>query len=482
MRKQILTACAIIVSSVLITTESFGQWNTSSTTPVIEAGSGFDEIQFLPSQTAIRTLRGETTDGYLQLYSGHDGSEGPGLHMYSNSLNTTSYPWGSPGMLSLWSTGGNSANNSAKAFEVIHYNSNSTSPIYSPLLTINKSGFIGIGIDPSTDYNAMYRLRMRGNILLESPWPNSDYGRSIVANTSTGSLGLIAGTNGGDGSFITMAGNTYDAQTNEHPGLITFNAYAAQASGNNDELAYSFMTYHGQQYGWVTRMLMNKHGNIGIGANPSTPTSPDGNYRLNIEGAVAFEPSSSTTYREIAARAENSGLNITSNTGWSDGSGILLNAKDNGGNIAFVATNGGNNNDPAFTFWTNEFATDVMAIQKDGKVRIGSAGVGTSSNNYKLFVETGIMTGRIKVATVNGAEWSDYVFDDAYKLKSLNDVAGFIAKNKHLPDVPSACDVEQNGYDVTKMDATLLQKIEELTLYIIQQQKQIDELNIKLNK
>lgn len=60
-----------------------------------------------------------------------------------------------------------------------------------------------------------------------------------------------------------------------------------------------------------------------------------------------------------------------------------------------------------------------------------------------------------------------------YKLKPLNEVAQFIKENRHLPDVPSAGDVQKNGIDVAQMDATLLKKIEELTLYIIQQQQNI---------
>jgi hypothetical protein len=72
--------------------------------------------------------------------------------------------------------------------------------------------------------------------------------------------------------------------------------------------------------------------------------------------------------------------------------------------------------------------------------------------------------------------WPDYVFNKDYKLLPLTEVEQFITENQHLPNVPSAAEVEANGVELGEMNAILLQKVEELTLYIIQLQKQIDEL------
>jgi len=78
-----------------------------------------------------------------------------------------------------------------------------------------------------------------------------------------------------------------------------------------------------------------------------------------------------------------------------------------------------------------------------------------------------------KVAVKTTADWSDYVFDNNYKLPTFNDLESYINKNKHLSDVPSAEDVVcDGGVDVAKMDAKLLQKIEELNLYVIQLEKE----------
>jgi hypothetical protein len=71
---------------------------------------------------------------------------------------------------------------------------------------------------------------------------------------------------------------------------------------------------------------------------------------------------------------------------------------------------------------------------------------------------------------------ADFVFEDDYQLMSLNDLEQQIKANKHLPGIPSAKEVEENGVSLGEMQAKLLQKIEELTLYVIDQDKKLDVL------
>lgn len=90
-------------------------------------------------------------------------------------------------------------------------------------------------------------------------------------------------------------------------------------------------------------------------------------------------------------------------------------------------------------------------------------------NKYGMFVYKGILSEDYAIAPKS--TWADFVFSRNYNLKPLKEVESFIAENEHLPDVPSAAQVAEEGYSQHDMNKVLLQKIEELTLYIIKQQK-----------
>lgn len=120
-----------------------------------------------------------------------------------------------------------------------------------------------------------------------------------------------------------------------------------------------------------------------------------------------------------------------------------------------------------------------MVVRPDGKIGIGQP---TNYNgNFKLYVKGGIMSDRVKVAVDGSPEWMDIVFDENYELRSIKELELFINCNKHLPEIPTTEDVIRDGVDLGSMQKKTLQKIEELTLYIIQQNKRIEELE-KANK
>lgn len=100
---------------------------------------------------------------------------------------------------------------------------------------------------------------------------------------------------------------------------------------------------------------------------------------------------------------------------------------------------------------------------------------------YRLFVQEGILAERVKVALKGTAQWSDYVFKKGYELMPLKKLEAFIKSNSHLPGIPSAEDMVMTGLDVAQMDAKLLEKIEELTLYIIEQNKKLESQQKELN-
>jgi hypothetical protein len=86
-----------------------------------------------------------------------------------------------------------------------------------------------------------------------------------------------------------------------------------------------------------------------------------------------------------------------------------------------------------------------------------------------------------KIKYSDQSRWADKVFEKDYALMPLSEVKNFIDKNKHLPNVPSASEVVENGIVINEMVSKLLEKVEELTLYTIQQQAEIDELKAQIS-
>jgi len=104
----------------------------------------------------------------------------------------------------------------------------------------------------------------------------------------------------------------------------------------------------------------------------------------------------------------------------------------------------------------------------------GNVGIGTSNPQYLLDVKGIIRATEVKIQSIDQF-YADFVFAKDYALPTLKEVDTFIQTNGHLPDVPSAADVKENGINLVEMQVKLLQKVEELTLYTIEQQKLIDQ-------
>ncbi len=104
----------------------------------------------------------------------------------------------------------------------------------------------------------------------------------------------------------------------------------------------------------------------------------------------------------------------------------------------------------------------------------GNVGIGTTSPDMKLTVKGNIHAEEVKIDLNVPAP--DYVFKEDYDLRSIEELENFIKENSHLPEIPSAKEFERNGIMQAEMDMNLLKKIEELTLYTIQQQKEIESL------
>lgn len=125
------------------------------------------------------------------------------------------------------------------------------------------------------------------------------------------------------------------------------------------------------------------------------------------------------------------------------------------------------------SFWTRD--TKRMTLDENGNVGIGTITPGS----YKLAVEGKIGAREVNVTTT---AWSDYVFNSDYKLRPLAEVQQYIEENHHLPEVPSEKEVLANGQNLGEMNAILLKKIEELTLYQIESARKIEELRNEVQK
>lgn len=181
-----------------------------------------------------------------------------------------------------------------------------------------------------------------------------------------------------------------------------------------------------------TKLYINSNGKVGIGT-----TQPKS--KLDVNGTFCISGSNHFIF------------------GHSNGNGVINFGNNGVGNLYFRSLQeGGNINSDNYN--------QLMILTNDGRLGIGT----WTPDNYKLAVNGGIRAKYIDVET----GWSDFVFDSDYKLITLEELELYIKENGHLPDMPSSEDVAKNGVNVGETLSKLLQKIEELTLYIIELKKE----------
>lgn len=194
--------------------------------------------------------------------------------------------------------------------------------------------------------------------------------------------------------------------------------------------------------------------NVGIGTS-------------NPNASLEINSPSDTDDSDLLVYSSSTSTNLA---GWSRISLKRINEADEGflsfyGNQTSGLILGVSGNNP-IRFYSND--TEKMKILSNGNVGIGT----TNPGIWKLAVNGNIRAKEVKVET----GWSDFVFENDYELPTLTEVESHIKQKGHLKDIPSATEVAKNGIFLGEMDAKLLQKIEELTLYTIQQEKEIKAL------
>lgn len=203
------------------------------------------------------------------------------------------------------------------------------------------------------------------------------------------------------------------------------------------------------------RLRVNSSGNIGLAGAPANDIA------LKVSGRTQVL------------------TNILSDTFYVGNEGAN---HDNGNSLVFLRYTQYQPNNPGIidvAGWGTSAAYGwIMSLRANGKLFLGTNPNNscTDCNDYRLFVKDGIRTEKVKVDIASSNGWADYVFDDSYKLMDLNSLENYIKTNKHLPEVPSTDEAIKNGIELKEMNILLLKKVEELTLYVIQQQKEIQKL------
>lgn len=211
---------------------------------------------------------------------------------------------------------------------------------------------------------------------------------------------------------------------------------------------------------WGGNLIFQQYaGNVGIGT-----TKP--NAKLDIKGRMLMG--------SVEGNLDGTVLTFLANT-----SQMLIGWNRTGGSgEADFITNQGPGGFGGFAFYNydnNNVETQLMRIMGNGSVGIGTA---SPDAPYKLSVNGNIRSKEVKVET----GWADYVFKKDYQLRSLPEVEAYISKQGHLPDVPSETEVKKNAVNVGETETLLLKKIEELTLYLIEKDKEINELKAQVEK
>lgn len=284
--------------------------------------------------------------------------------------------------------------------------------------------------------------------------------QNVLSNAAVTSGGLQAGALGtGNAFYGFQSGKLFTASGGQ-------NSFFGNQSGSNttNGLRNSYFGCSAGAYG-------NGSDNVSIG-----------NFSLAYNaGAITKTTAIGASSGLGTSGTENIFIGYSSGLGKTGSNNIFI------GNNVGESSNNKLNIDNAATatplIW-GDFALDQLKL--NGKVGIGSvtsfptlAG-GVSVSNYKLFVTGGILTDEVRVTLSSSGTWADYVFFKDYDLKTLPEVETFIEKNGHLPNVPSAAQVKEDGIALGEMAKIQQEKIEELTLYLIQQDKEIKALKAQM--
>lgn len=357
---------------------------------------------------------------------------------------------------------------------------------YNTIINYGNNGKVGIGVVPTENFHVGVDAKFEGKVtidrisLTDTVLTIGDSTLNFVPGTQninggiTGTFrGLGLGVNSyGLGKWSTAIG--YKTRANAE-GSITIGGGYSSSFFNLDP----YTLYVGFKSNLPTLVVtpgngVNTVGKVGIGTSMPGDLLQIGNDYTSISfGAANFSTLDfGTGYMGFNATRQNSIWTVKSD-GAHNGGVILFSGINGEFRIVSISNNSNSSSDQLLTDQEVINNTKIF-ISKDGGVGIGTECVPTGFN---LAVDGKIITEEVNIQ-INGLDgcWPDYVFSETYQLQSLDEVENYVKKNHHLEGIPSAIEIERNGINLAEMNAGLLKKTEELTLYLIEIDKKLEEL------
>ncbi|QJD95748.1 hypothetical protein HH214_07630 [Mucilaginibacter robiniae] len=308
------------------------------------------------------------------------------------------------------------------------------------------------------------RINSNGNVGIGNPDPQSKLdvsGDLTIRNLSnTSNAGGVLRFTGYDRNFPGPSVRSSLIYAGEHNySKLILSSYW---DGNKDELALS-------------------NGNVGIGTdNPLSKlvvNAGENNKGIEISGANFFSDTKTHYFPALsfyATKDANRPSNASAEIVFSDRPGTYGYPEyARSSDMLFYTSHSYNSAINDYGMFPD--LSMIIKSTQDG----GSVGIGTANPDAKLAVNGTIHSKEVRVDLNN---WPDYVFKSSYNLKSLAEVKSYIDQNHHLPDMPSEQEVAKEGINLGEMNKLLTKKVEELTLYLIEKDKQMDELKINQQK
>ena len=306
-------------------------------------------------------------------------------------------------------------------------------------------------------YNAapIAAMNTQGNFQIAGQFTSSQI--NVNALPSGGGISIAGNTSAFVGSDLNVSRSS--SQTSAGRGAnIQFNDNGSGSYNliQNSSAGLQFFNYYNNS-GWVERMRLLPNGNLGIGnLFPVSAVTVNGNIQISNSSIPMGLMTEVGGYNPI--------LNLSMNFREPDknntyrGAAFRIDSRDDFPLFQWLSRDAGSSTDNL-----------LMALLQNGNV-----GIGTTSPTQKLTVNGTVYSKEVKVDVGAGAP--DYVFEKDYKLPSLEEIKSYVDQHKHLPEVPSAKDMEQNGINLSEMNMILLKKVEELTLHIIQLEERLQKV------